>query len=359
MSEKLIIKNFGPIKFVDLNIGRFNVLIGDQGTGKSTVAKILIAIQNTVFRELFDVSPNNQNRDTQLFFEYLKIAGIQNYYYENTEIFYTSLEYKFGLKKGEAIIDRDFDLDKSVAYNFNYIPSERSLVITVSDSLFALMQTGTALPQLFLRFGDKFQKARKDKQSFDYSNIIGVNYTHKKSGDFVRLSTGKEIPIQESSSGIQGAITMLTVFDFITKTEARGNLLVIEEPELNCFPETQNKIIKHFVENNALQSGNKNNSYKNQILITTHSPYILTSLNNLMYANQVGRNHHEETNSIIEDIYWLNAADVSAYLMLKDGTCESIIDKEGLIKTEKIDEVSRRLNEEFDSLQNLELGINI
>ena len=41
MKERLIIKNFGPIKEADLTFGRFNVLIGEQATGKSTVAKLM------------------------------------------------------------------------------------------------------------------------------------------------------------------------------------------------------------------------------------------------------------------------------------------------------------------------------
>ena len=41
MKEKLIIRNFGPIKDVELELGRFNILIGEQATGKSTVAKVL------------------------------------------------------------------------------------------------------------------------------------------------------------------------------------------------------------------------------------------------------------------------------------------------------------------------------
>lgn len=41
MKEKLIIKNFGPIRHIDLDLSRFNVLIGEQATGKSTVAKVL------------------------------------------------------------------------------------------------------------------------------------------------------------------------------------------------------------------------------------------------------------------------------------------------------------------------------
>ena len=41
MEERLIINDFGPIKYIDLPIKRVNILIGDQGTGKSTVAKLI------------------------------------------------------------------------------------------------------------------------------------------------------------------------------------------------------------------------------------------------------------------------------------------------------------------------------
>ena len=37
----LIIKNVGPIKNVDIELKRFNILIGAQSSGKSTIAKIL------------------------------------------------------------------------------------------------------------------------------------------------------------------------------------------------------------------------------------------------------------------------------------------------------------------------------
>ena len=37
----LTIKNFGPIKDISLNLKKVNLLIGTQGSGKSTIAKIL------------------------------------------------------------------------------------------------------------------------------------------------------------------------------------------------------------------------------------------------------------------------------------------------------------------------------
>ena len=40
MGKRLIVKNFGPIKEVDIDLKKINVFIGPQGSGKSTIAKI-------------------------------------------------------------------------------------------------------------------------------------------------------------------------------------------------------------------------------------------------------------------------------------------------------------------------------
>ena len=40
MTTRLIIKDFGPISSADVEIGKFTVVIGTQGTGKSSLAKL-------------------------------------------------------------------------------------------------------------------------------------------------------------------------------------------------------------------------------------------------------------------------------------------------------------------------------
>ena len=134
---------------------------------------------------------------------------------------------------------------------------------------------------------------------------------------------------------------MLVVFDKVVRNSKRKlmilkKIIIIEEPELNCFPETQYKLMKHFISNLIYRDG-ETIGYKNQLLLTTHSPYILTSLNNLMEAYKTGQLRNKETDEIIEDKYWINPNDVSAYMMLSNGTCEDIFDREeGLIKAEKL-----------------------
>lgn len=365
MKEKLIIKNFGPIKDVELELNLVNILIGDQGTGKSTVSKLYTLIYNYAYYDVFDIE-NSHDSNTLKFFRNLELFGVLNYLHQETEIRLDSSRFQFEFAEGVVKTKHPELYKMSLSempekmkdyFSFNYIPAERILVSTLANALYSLMLNDVSLPKLFLRFGDKFQKGRQRKEIFNFKNTLGIDYKYANDRDIVILPSGKEILIQEASSGIQGSVPLLIVFDFVSQSSAQGNLLVIEEPELNSFPETQNKLIKYFIEANVNGVADGKVKYKNQLLLTTHSPYILTSLNNLMYAYQVGKNEREKVKKIVKEKYWLNPDNVSAYMMLPNGQCENIIDKEGLIKAEKIDSISTILNKDFNALMDIELKV--
>ena len=44
--QKKYIKNNGPIKELEMELGRFSLLIGEQATGKSTIAKSVYFFRN-------------------------------------------------------------------------------------------------------------------------------------------------------------------------------------------------------------------------------------------------------------------------------------------------------------------------
>lgn len=371
MNETLTIRNFGPIKDMSFEFKKINILIGDQGTGKSTVAKLVSAIKNAKNLKLFDLPEN----ETEQFFGHLDLMGIKSYLQKNTFILYESDNYIAKFEANKISINRTSSFHEIMFFNFNYIPAERNMVHVLADSLYALIDVKAALPKLFLRFGNKYQTARKDKNEFNFNKILGIVFTHKNNGDYVLLPNGNEIYLSDASSGIQGCVALLIVVDSVTTEhlpsgtrELKKNnlgLLVIEEPELNCFPETQNKIIKYIVDRNTISwiDNNSKNSVlektplKNQLIVTTHSPYILTSLNNLMYAFSVGKLHYDEVSKVIEKKYWVNPDDVSAYMLLPNGKCEGVLDSEGLIKAEKIDSVSAILNKDFNAIMDIELNI--
>jgi hypothetical protein len=118
---------------------------------------------------------------------------------------------------------------------------------------------------------------------------------------------------------------------------------IVEEPEQNLFPESQMQMIKSL-------ASICNQNEDNKLIISTHSPYVLATINNLMLAKKAGEKHPDKVGSKINERLWLNHSNVFAGVV-KGGTVEEIIDREfDMILMEQIDSVSRMINEEFDFL---------
>ncbi len=74
--------------------------------------------------------------------------------------------------------------------------------------------------------------------------------------------------------------------------------MIIEEPEAHLFPEAQKEISALI----ALLSNMK----QSQITITTHSPYILASINNLILAHKVGKKYPEKVTPKVNKHLWID-----------------------------------------------------
>ncbi len=120
---------------------------------------------------------------------------------------------------------------------------------------------------------------------------------------------------------------------------------IVEEPEQNLFPETQAEVLYELLECNNLREDN-------QLVISTHSPYVLTALNNAILAADV----FAEKNASIENVgkkRMVSFDDVSAYKM-EDGRVVSILDEDTrLIHASQIDSCSTMINKDFDDLMTL------
>ena len=90
MSEKLIIRNFGPIKEVELDLKKFNVIIGENATGKSTIAKLLAVCRYFSFIKGTNFI-DHQNRS--VFSGGLISWGIAEYININSYIYYECKDY--------------------------------------------------------------------------------------------------------------------------------------------------------------------------------------------------------------------------------------------------------------------------
>ncbi|QHI37977.1 hypothetical protein IMCC3317_33600 [Kordia antarctica] len=410
MKEKLIIKNFGPIKSVDLDLGKINVLIGEQATGKSTIAKVLSICRyfSYIVNYSIDIESQHIFHNNEQFYKGLKDWGIDEYLQDASEFFYENELYTFefknklitefetvtttddlkkeyyqtetrihsnstnftkllneleSLKKDEEVSDKVSETEifyasgwtpnenfyrlnvKKVMDNPLFIPAERGFqsVSVSKDSLLS-----TAILDELAKINRIVREYRTDIEikplSLIFRNENGLSKVKKiDTNDFHYLHTG--------ASGYQSTIPTFLAIKYYSEIEKRKRTITVEEPELNLFPKTQKKLVEFFIE-----SINQSN---NKFILPTHSPYILTTLSNLIYAHKVGTTDNgkfeKEVNEIISKKAWIDVNDISVYF-LNNGQAKDLVDvKECLINLDDLDNVSETINSEFDELLNIEM----
>lgn len=342
--ERLIVKNFGPLKDIDIELNKINLFIGENGSGKSILAKIVTIILNL----------ENHTIDEQTLFKKFQEYYIDFFTNETIIQFFIGETLSFEIrdkqinsiglfKELHPIIENEIrkGQDKIISSNkltTQYIPAERSFVSIISKSLSSFIVADIPLPKFFLRFSSEFEKAGHELKELAFLNVKYLNGEgldrHK-----VYFNDKNYLPLSESSSGIQSALPLyLTVKYFASK----HNSIIIEEPEQNLFPKAQKETVEYIVEHITKE---------NSLFMMTHSPYILTSLNNLILANDVkNQKGIEAIQGIVEEKHCVNFDDVRAYTIV-DGKSIDIMDKEDrLIGINLIDSISDEVNSNFDTL---------
>ena len=129
---------------------------------------------------------------------------------------------------------------------------------------------------------------------------------------------------------------------------------IIEEPELNLYPTAQQGLLNWLVE--------KCTKGENDLTITTHSPYILSHLNLLLYAHQVAGQHPErraEVAAIVPEASWIDPKEFACY-QVEGGGVASLVNAElGLIDNNELDGLSGDAADAFDNLIRLSKGIAV
>ena len=133
-----------------------------------------------------------------------------------------------------------------------YIPAERLLISTFSNSIFSLLQAGASIPDCIKDFGSLYEKARTQYKNIDI-DILNIQVSFNNNGDTIYLTNEhKELKLSQASSGIQSIIPLWTVFNQYVESKKK-QMLVIEEPELNLFPSTQHFLIDWIIKNEKIK----------------------------------------------------------------------------------------------------------
>ena len=409
--QRIVIKNFGPIKDVDIPIHDFMIFIGPQASGKSTIAKAVYFFQElpeTIYQFLFISAEDIIKSDftkiieqipwqmtslfEEFFFEKTQEGLSIKYIYESEKdisleftfqdnrinvLFSDNLRSEFnrlltGLietAKTNGFISRPLiDEISSPFFMANFRWGRRNVFIPAGRSLFSILANQFLVPEkgvvpyemkqyayninalrsLYKRGAFK-NASLSDSAQYNLASKLAANvlkgaYLNKGKNDIIEIESGIEILLENASSGQQESLwILLDLFYEATLNEIR--FLVIEEPEAHLYPEAQ-KYISEMIALAANKGGNN-------VIITTHSPYILGAINNLIYANNVGKTHPVEVEKLVDKNLWLDYDRVMAYFV-DTGKVRPIMDEEmRMINNSEIDSASRIINEEFDSLFNL------
>lgn len=334
--SRIKIKNFGPIKegFKEvledgtvnewMDVKKVTVFIGNQGSGKSTVAKLISTLS-----WIEKAMSRGQIRQDELdiynrFVKQLSYQRINHYIRENSEIEFrgNAFTFKFsdGAFRATKTPENGYLLPKIM-----YVPAERNFLSHVDrpDKL-------KNLPSPLFTFLDEYDSARNLYWKGITLPINNAQFEYDKSNKIAHISgEGFRLRLSEASSGFQSTVPLFLVTKYLGESmtrEADPSIIVpsieeqrklakeikrimdddalsadikqeslrqlsakykpacfiniVEEPEQNLYPKSQRNILNSLLEYANLTQGNK-------LIMTTHSPYLINYLTHAVKAHIV------------------------------------------------------------------------
>ena len=170
-------------------------------------------------------------------------------------------------------------------------------------------------------------------------------------------SDGRKAPLANASSGQQEIVYLLMQLSKLNNNSSyygKARSLLIEEPEAQLYPYEQMKIINFIV---RVYNDQKKSRIPVRFFITTHSPYVLNSLNNILNKGSLLKDYSAQIETINKEVSdnelpSLLASEVSAFHISVDkdennkSTSNTMMD-DNLIYPKKISDISSKINK-FD-----------
>lgn len=419
MKESIQIKNFVGIQHIDIEIKQLNIFIGPQGSGKSITVKLIYFCKNilndlttsilekkdlktfkkeqianfikffpkeswcngefNIKYKLNDIEiilnkdksdkfkldfSNNLKRiinKTRIYLD--KILKEENSKEPEHDIL---LKYERKGKIKSYISNLIFNLENEIYELGNqiFIPAGRSFFANLQANIFSILSANQNLDPFLIEFGSIYERFKdistrnlNHKQNLPIDKIIqdilNSSYLREKNKDFLLHDDKRKVNLSNASSGQQEILPLIIMLKlFLNKTISLGNraALYIEEPEAHLFPTAQFNVVKLLA-----RLCNLKNSY--QIFITTHSPYLLSSFNNLFFAGSIIKkdsNKTENVYNLIDKNEIIFSENATAY-SLSNGKYSNLMDeRDGLILAETLDRVSENIAIQFESLLDID-----
>lgn len=403
--SRIMVKHFGPIKegFTTgngwLEAKKVTVFIGNQGSGKSTVAKL---ISTFTWLEKALMRGDIKEKELELYNRFQKkhcaYQNIHNFFKPNTYLEFQGKAFDFSYQNNKFKVTPRKSKHVQVP-KVMYIPAERNFVSAVVQP-----EKLRYLPLTLYTFLEEFIRSNEEAEGPIRLPINDLEYRFdKKKRTFKLLGDAYEILLSEASSGLQSAIplflvsknlaeginresavtkaklsieekgrlreqllkiladqrasndlqsTAVEVLSSITKNDYFVN--IVEEPEQNLYPTSQRLILHSLLEFNNLNP-------LNQLIITTHSPYLINDLTLCVKAQQLSARLNEEIDvaklhAIVPQKSMVKPEDLTIYEMdEKTGTIHLLDSYDGLPSDEnRLNEKLGESNELFAQLLDIQ-----
>lgn len=361
-------KKFGSLSDIEnLEIKAFTFLIGESASGKSTLMK-LVAMMRYLYKMLNIRFYLRNSKITKSPFR-IRLAsmmekqGMGKMFTKESLILYQvkleeNISYEIRIENGKLVFPLSMSTEHLGFYKNSFISENRNIIPTWAQK--AWKNKGATLGYYFHETNDDFGNASEGDKSIDLEYVqMKMKISHPK-GKPTRYQIipfdqhHEAIELTEASSGIQTSAPLALIVDNFAKSfsfkEAFNRSVMsylyemenlskfkaiseptslpkfvnihIEEPELSLFPDAQCKLVEKIVYT-ALHSESDRTV---NIMIATHSPYILNYLNVMLNQTKDDKAKLSPDNLAVYRLYEGKAQN----LVAKDDKGRNIVDSYNL-----------------------------
>ncbi|WP_279149196.1 AAA family ATPase [Segatella bryantii] len=380
----LHIKKMGPIvDSTKIEMAPLMVLIGRQSAGKSTFMKVFsfcrwIEKKIMVSTDDLVMQYTHNNRFVKELKQFYRLND--EYFTAETQLIYDGdnimIEYS-GVNSNARIVRKKSFAEKRFNTKLSYIPAERNLISAIQNVDKTYKATEKDVLFNFIYEWDEAKVPYTSEHPYKLAATGGFSYVNKSGADVLVREDGTETPAFYASSGMQSVMPMDVMANYITervgqnaslsmherneinktdnghssrRLKYQSAQLFIEEPEQNLYPESQKLVIMSLVR--SLKKALENGSEQSMIVLTTHSPYVISVVNVLLAAAIVEEKGLEQ--NIISKDCILSSKDIIGYYIDEKGYFRNIIDSEiPMLSGNDLDGVSEWVDENISKLNEI------